>query len=1181
MKRPAFFIFLPIAILSTLTTFLSAETKWEKSEDGVQQLLIDTEKLRGAFVARDERDLKKGFARHGLRGLVFKPTNADVHAPEGAVGAKRRHQGHLNLYRVYAGTETLGSLRDDLAKAEELENGARLTWAATANRPFEVIATWRLTGPAQIDLDIVAIPTRDLSNFEILPASYCPVEMVKSVYLMGSDGPEPKIVKTPADPEQAKLYPFYPMGEAERDAQLRSGRTESEWKWPTSIEDKNASLPIVFANDEKTEIILMGDPKSVSAVCATPRPDSGDPTEWNSVGQHSALYLSLFGRDVKAGEKLTARARLVFRERTENSTQEHLQIYEEFVNQPEKELPFPANRLRNFYRNQALHFLDSNEQLPAILPQFPGLDGGSWGHWGQNPESDNTDHRLNEVEFGGLLAQVTNFKGGTATKGVNVRVGDHTMLFDPERLTFVAAWEGDLVIWGSRRYGITSGVQAAGPPIRDLSKSAWNIPDGLESRYLGFYRGPEHVVFAYQIGDATIYDSPQLIDGEPGHIIGVDGALPSGVELNSALPMITDLGAVMPRAAPGQAKWADQTVVTKGELGEGDGPFVIDTLTIPYRDANPFKTPMRIGGVDIFDEGKIAVCTLMGDVWIVDGVDENFEKLTWRRFASALHQPLGLVVSDGDIHVIGRDQLTRLHDLNSDGEADFYECVTNDFPTSKGNSFALTLHQDSNGAFYWFTRSNQFGMTKFVPGGKPEAIATGLRGTNGTGVSPDGSIVFAMPQEGTWQPASAIFEVGDGSYHGHFGPKPEFGNHGYEMPMCFLPRGIDNSSGDVLFLPEDDRLGPLSGRIIGTSFGYCQHYLVLREETGDGVQGGVVPLPGEFLSGAHRLRFNHGDGHIYVAGTDGWQSYAEEDGSLQRLRFTGRELHLPRSVETRENGLIIQFDTEIDSSSLKVSRIFAEQWNYLYSGAYGSSEYSVKNPGSQGHDPVEVKSVQLLKDKRSIFVEIPQLHPVMQFHLYFEAKTAAGEPFSTDLYYSIFHLGEPFTEFPGYKPVEKQPWNDFPKPGENPVDPRLLEQEKMGKIVDSEPGLSAIAKLRVETIAGLQFKPKQLRVKAGARVALTVENTDPSMPHNFVLTTPESLQRIGEGSMELAASPDGLAKHYVIDDEGVLAMSPILQSGANYIVYFKAPKEPGEYPYLCTFPGHWQITRGVLIVEGR
>ena len=63
---------------------------------------------------------------------------------------------------------------------------------------------------------------------------------------------------------------------------------------------------------------------------------------------------------------------------------------------------------------------------------------------------------------------------------------------------------------------------------------------------------------------------------------------------------------------------------------------------------------------------------------------------------------------------------------------------------------------------------------------------------------------------------------------------------------------------------------------------------------------------------------------------------------------------------------------------------------------------------------------------------------------------------------------------------------------------------------------------------------------------------------------------------------DKVAEHPLdafINDDGVLAMSPILQSGSQYTIYFDAPKEPGEYPYLCTFPGHWQVTRGVILVE--
>ena len=109
--------------------------------------------------------------------------------------------------------------------------------------------------------------------------------------------------------------------------------------------------------------------------------------------------------------------------------------------------------------------MNASAPLPKVLPPFPGLDGGSFGHWGQNPESDNVDRTLNDVKVGGLLAQVVRRGRQSTGKAVSLLVGDdggRTVLFDPERLTFTDAWRGGLVIWSSGRYGITSGVRPAG-----------------------------------------------------------------------------------------------------------------------------------------------------------------------------------------------------------------------------------------------------------------------------------------------------------------------------------------------------------------------------------------------------------------------------------------------------------------------------------------------------------------------------------------------------------------------------------------------------------------------------------------------------------------------------------------------------------------------------------------------
>lgn len=837
-------------------------------------------------------------------------------------------------------------------------------------------------------------------------------------------------------------------------------------------------------------------------------------------------------------------------------------------NQP---LPFPQNRLRDFYAHQARHYLSSDRPLPGILPAFPGLDGGIFGHWGQNNEAKYADYQLNEMDIGSVISQTLRHFGSVTPNAIIVRLGEKgeaSAVFDPDRLTFTDAWAGG-VRWESRRFGLNSGVKPEGRRLIDLKTSGWATGS---REYLGFYRSGKRVVFHYRLAEVPIYDHVWFENGELKRSMTAERRPPSGAVLVSKLRPTRDDGPAKALTRSARPQWNRRQVVTKGRLGSGPGPYVIDTLTIPYRDENGFRTPFRVGGFDFLPDGRAAVCTFMGDVWLVDGIDEDLGRLVWKRFAAGLHQALGLVVKDGKILVLGRDQITRLHDLNDDGEADYYECVTRDYPTQPGNSYACTLHQDNDGTLYWFTRSDRFGFTRFPEGGKPESIATGLRGANGAGVSPDGRIRLCTVQEGNWTPASAIFEVGGNSYHGYFGPREGHGKYGYDLPMCFIPRGIDNSSGDIAFLPDDLRFGPLAGSIIGTSYGACQHYLILREEIAGRSQGGVVPLQGDFLSGVHRTRFNPKDGHFYLAGSSGWETYAQEPGCLQRVRYVGGNLHLPRSVETRENGLIVRFNCEVDPASVSVKNAFCQQWNYLYSKAYGSSEYSPKDPSRLGHDPVEIRSVHSLEDGRAVFVEIPQLHPVMQLHLHLDLKTAKGDSFTPDIYYSIFNLGKPFTQFAGYQPIKKEPYPDFPIAGKHPRDPRLLAQEKLGKSTgDFETAT-------INCVAGLKFEPNRIRMRAGRRASIVLKNVDVEMPHNLALVFPDRLDAVGNASMKMAANPKAVARHYVPEDRGVIAMSPLIHPGEQYAIYFNTPKQPGEYPFLCTFPGHWVITRGVLEV---
>src|SRR5579862_1474590 len=223
----------------------------------------------------------------------------------------------------------------------------------------------------------------------------------------------------------------------------------------------------------------------------------------------------------------------------------------------------------------------------------------------------------------------------------------------------------------------------------------------------------------------------------------------------------------------GPARWT-QPVTTKGTLAKDDAPYVIDTLTVP--EENPYKSWMRLTGLDFFPDGRAAVCTWNGDVWIVSGIDDKLENLQWKRFATGLNNPMGVKIIDGVIHTIGRDQITKLHDLNNDGEADFYENINNDcYLTTNFHEMCFDLQTDADGNFYYTKGSSIWaGEQRMTPhngtlikvskdGSKFETLCSGLRAPNGIAIGPSGEITIADNQ-GNWVPSCPIILVKKDGY---------------------------------------------------------------------------------------------------------------------------------------------------------------------------------------------------------------------------------------------------------------------------------------------------------------------------------------------------------------------------------------------------------------------------------
>lgn len=124
-----------------------------------------------------------------------------------------------------------------------------------------------------------------------------------------------------------------------------------------------------------------------------------------------------------------------------------------------------------------------------------------------------------------------------------------------------------------------------------------------------------------------------------------------------------------------------------------------------------------------------------------------------------------------------------------------------------------------------------------------------------------------------------------------------------------------------------------------------------------------------------------------------------------------------------------------------------------------------------------------------------------------------------------------------------------------------------------------LSNVTVEATPNFKFAPEEFTVKAGSAVQLVFRNPD-NQYHNLVIVKPDAADTVGTKADMMAGQPDGLEKHYVPDDPGVLHWTPQLTLGVarSHTLRFFAPEEPGEYPYLCTFPGHWRVMRGVMKV---
>jgi azurin len=147
--------------------------------------------------------------------------------------------------------------------------------------------------------------------------------------------------------------------------------------------------------------------------------------------------------------------------------------------------------------------------------------------------------------------------------------------------------------------------------------------------------------------------------------------------------------------------------------------------------------------------------------------------------------------------------------------------------------------------------------------------------------------------------------------------------------------------------------------------------------------------------------------------------------------------------------------------------------------------------------------------------------------------------------------------------------------------PALLLTAFSGAVNAQEAPVVAV-QLSPHPAIPLAWDKTEITVRAGARVALTLNNMESAVrqPCNFVLVKPGKLDDIGAMATAMITDPRATEKHYIPEQtQDILAHTPLVEPGESATIEFVAPGVPGDYPYFCTFPGHWLQMRGILRVQ--
>lgn len=476
-----------------------------------------------------------------------------------------------------------------------------------------------------------------------------------------------------------------------------------------------------------------------------------------------------------------------------------------------------------------------------------------------------------------------------------------------------------------------------------------------------------------------------------------------------------------------------QIITNKATLSTKTDAYVIDDIPLPV--PNPWKRNVRLADLAFLnDQGDAAAVTFDGDVWLISGLKGDLEKVTWKRFASGLHEPMSIVIRNAEpgmrnaesktgsalrsphseILVFDRNGIWKLVDTNGDQECDRYEMFCNLFAqTAETREFPNSMKLGPKGELY-ISKGGQEGTTfgkhngtviKVAPDGKKiDVIGYGLRQPF-IGVHPQTGMVTASDQQGNYVPSTPLHIISDHHFYGHLptiAPKEQYPETITE-PLTWLPHPV-NPSGVTQTWLVGAKMGPVNDELIHIGYNRPELFRVLMNTRFARPQAAVVSFSRNFDFPTLNAVVNPADGQLYVTGFQVWGTVVKRLSGLARVRYTDKPRVLLKEVTPTDKGLILRFNAKLDAKlATDPSSYSAERWNYKRTFDYGSPH--LKLDGSTGQEWMNASSAYLSKDGKSVLVGLPDMKGgVHQMRIGWGLKSEDGLKGENTAYFTPWEL---------------------------------------------------------------------------------------------------------------------------------------------------------------------------------